>query len=82
MPMTSLSCYTVCHVQDAGQKLTYAQIIQRKKEAAEAAERERQALAAAGGEMGVKGEQEPSTILPYSLPTIILTFSLPSIILP
>ena len=43
-------------MQDSGQKLTYAQIIQKKKEAAEALERERAAAAAAGQPLETKGE--------------------------
>ena len=43
-------------LQDSGQKLTYAQIIQKKKEAAEALERERAAAAAAGQTLETKGE--------------------------
>lgn len=42
-------------MQDSGQKLTYAQIIQKKKEAAEALERERAAAAAAGQPLEPKG---------------------------
>ena len=45
-------------LQDSGQKLTYAQIIQKKKEAAEALERERAAAAAAGQPLETKGENE------------------------
>lgn len=45
-------------MQDSGQKLTYAQIIQKKKEAAEALERERAAAAAAGQPLETKGKKE------------------------
>ena len=45
-------------LQDSGQKLTYAQIIQKKKEAAEALERERAAAAAAGQPLETKGENK------------------------
>ena len=38
--------------------MTYAQIIQKKKEAAEALERERAAAAAAGQPLETKGENE------------------------
>ena len=48
---------TFC-MQDSGQKLTYAQIIQKKKEAAEALERERAAAAAAGQPLETKGKKE------------------------
>merc|ERR1719282_1677708 len=43
---------------DSGQKLTYAQIIQKKKEAAEALERERAAAAAAGQTLETKGNKD------------------------
>ena len=43
------------NLQDSGQKLTYAQIIQKKKEAAEALERER---AAAGQPLETKGTKD------------------------
>jgi hypothetical protein len=43
---------------DSGQKLTYAQIIQKKKEAAEALERERAAAAAAGQPLETKGTKD------------------------
>merc|ERR1719209_79569 len=43
---------------DSGQKLTYAQIIQKKKEAAEALERERAAAAAAGQPLEPKGTKD------------------------
>jgi len=43
---------------DSGQKLTYAQIIQKKKEAAEALERERAAAAAAGQPLEMKGTKD------------------------
>jgi len=43
---------------DSGQKLTYAQIIQKKKEAAEALERERAAAAAAGQTLETKGTKD------------------------
>ena len=49
-------------LQDSGQKLTYAQIIQKKKEAAEALERERAAAAAAGQPLETKGENETNLI--------------------
>ena len=49
-------------MQDSGQKLTYAQIIQKKKEAAEALERERAAAAAAGQTLETKGDIRKKTI--------------------
>ena len=48
--------FFISPLQDSGQKLTYAQIIQKKKEAAEALERERAAAAAAGQTLENKGE--------------------------
>ena len=54
--ITSHFLFLPFSLQDSGQKLTYAQIIQKKKEAAEALERERAAAAAAGQTLETKGK--------------------------